>query len=131
MEPFGAARPSLGNKAIAEAIQKNIEIAGVPKWTEEEHKFARELQKSLNKKEEGLATKVAPLSASRQNSSSNDRRHHLGCAFGNSSLPVRYTRSSSAPLDGGDCPDHVDRAQGRGGRSKSDGGFGSRPAHFG
>jgi aminobenzoyl-glutamate utilization protein B len=72
MEPFGAARPSLGNKAIAEAIQKNIEIAGVPKWTEEEHKFARELQKSLNKKEEGLATKVAPLSASRQNSSSND-----------------------------------------------------------
>lgn len=72
MEPFGAAWPSLGNKAIAEAIQKNIEIAGVPKWTEEEHKFARELQKSLNKKEEGLATKVAPLSASRQNSSSND-----------------------------------------------------------
>ena len=44
----------------------------MPKWTEEEHKFARELQKSLNKKEEGLPTKAAPLSASRQNSSSND-----------------------------------------------------------
>ncbi len=72
MEPFGAAWPSLGNKAIAEAIQKNIEIAGMPKWTEDEHKFARELQKSLNKKEEGLPTKVAPLSAARQNSSSND-----------------------------------------------------------
>ena len=28
MEPFGAAWPSLGNRAIAEAIQKNIEIIG-------------------------------------------------------------------------------------------------------
>jgi aminobenzoyl-glutamate utilization protein B len=72
MEPFGAAWPSLGNKAIAEAVQKNIEVVGMPKWTEEENKFAKELQKSLGKKEEGLPTKVAPLQAARQNSSSND-----------------------------------------------------------
>jgi aminobenzoyl-glutamate utilization protein B len=72
MEPFGAAWPSLGNKAIAEAIQKNIELVGMPKWTEEEHKFAKALQKSLGKKEDGLPTKVEPLRAARQNSSSND-----------------------------------------------------------
>lgn len=72
MEPFGAAWPSLGNKVIAEAIQKNIEIVGMPQWTESEHKFAKELQKSLGKKEDGLPTKVEPLRASRQNSSSND-----------------------------------------------------------
>jgi aminobenzoyl-glutamate utilization protein B len=72
MEPFGAAWPSLGNKAIAEAIQKNIEIVGLPKWTDAENKFAKELQKSLGKKEEGLPTKIEPLRASRQNSSSND-----------------------------------------------------------
>jgi aminobenzoyl-glutamate utilization protein B len=72
MEPFGAAWPSLGNKVIAEAIQKNIEMVGMPKWTEDENKFAKELQKSLGKKEEGLPTKVEPLRASRQNSSSND-----------------------------------------------------------
>ncbi len=72
MEPFGAAWPSLGNKAMAEAIQKNIEVVGMPKWTEDEQKFARELQKSQGRKEVGLATKVAALSASRQNSSSND-----------------------------------------------------------
>lgn len=72
MEPFGAAWPSLGNKAIAEAIQKNIEIVGMPKWTEEEHRFAKELQKSLGKKEEGLQTKVEALRVARQNSSSND-----------------------------------------------------------
>jgi aminobenzoyl-glutamate utilization protein B len=72
MEPFGAAWPTLGNKVIAEAVQKNIETVGVPKWTEEENKFAKELQKSLGKKEVGLPTKVAPIRAARQNSSSND-----------------------------------------------------------
>ena len=72
MEPFGAAWPSLGNKAIAEAVQKNIEIVGMPKWAEEENKFAQELQKSLGRKEIGLPTKVEPLQAARQNSSSND-----------------------------------------------------------
>ncbi len=72
MEPFGAAWPSLGNKVIAEAIQKNIEMVGMPKWTEEEQKFAKDLQKSLSKKETGLNTKVPPLRAARQNSSSND-----------------------------------------------------------
>jgi aminobenzoyl-glutamate utilization protein B len=72
MEPFGAAWPSLANKAIAEAVQKNIELVGMPKWTDEENKFAKELQKSLGRKEEGLPTKVAPLQAARQNSSSND-----------------------------------------------------------
>jgi aminobenzoyl-glutamate utilization protein B len=72
MEPFGAAWPSLGNKAIAEAVQKNIEMVGMPKWAEEENKFAQELQKSLGRKEIGLPTKVEPLQAARQNSSSND-----------------------------------------------------------
>jgi aminobenzoyl-glutamate utilization protein B len=72
MEPFGAAWPSLGNKAIAEAIQKNIELVGMPKWTEEEQKFAKELQKSLGRFEIGLPTQVSRLVAARQNSSSND-----------------------------------------------------------
>src|SRR5499425_937719 len=31
MAPFGAAWPSLGNRAIAEAVQKNIEMVGMPK----------------------------------------------------------------------------------------------------
>lgn len=72
MEPFGAAWPTLGNKAIAEAIQKNIETVGMPKWTDDEIKFAKELQKSLGRKEEGLPAKVTPLQPGRQNSSSND-----------------------------------------------------------
>lgn len=72
MEPYGAAWPSLGNKAIAEAVQKNIDLVGMPNWSEEENKFARELQKSQGQKEVGLPTKVLPLAPGRQNSSSND-----------------------------------------------------------
>ncbi len=63
MEPFGAAWPSLGNKAIAEAVQKNIDVVGMPNWTEDENKFARELQKSMGQKEVGLPTKLLPLAA--------------------------------------------------------------------
>jgi len=72
MEPFGAAWPTLGNKVLAEAIQKNIELVGMPRWTEEENQFAKELQKSQNKKDVGLPTNVLPLQPGRQNSSSND-----------------------------------------------------------
>ena len=72
MEPFGAGWPSLGNKVLAEAIQKNIDAVGTPKWTEDENNFARELQKSMAQKEIGLPTKVLPLAPGRQNSSSND-----------------------------------------------------------
>src|SRR4051812_31478689 len=72
MEPFGAAWPSLGNKAIAEAVQKNIDMVGMPKWSDDEVRFAKELQKSMGIKEQGLATQPAPLRAGTQNTSSND-----------------------------------------------------------
>jgi len=72
MEPFGAGWPSLANKAIAEAIQKNIEMVGMPKWTADETKFAKEVQKSIGAKEVGLATEVSPLRSDTQNTSSND-----------------------------------------------------------
>jgi hypothetical protein len=36
-----------GNKTIAEAIKKNIETVGMPKWTNDEMKIAKKLQKSL------------------------------------------------------------------------------------
>src|SRR5262249_395803 len=54
MQPYGSAWPALGNRAIAEAVQKNIDMIGVPGWTGEENGFARELQKSMGRKEIGL-----------------------------------------------------------------------------
>ncbi len=49
------------NKALAELIQRNMELTGPPTWTEEEQEFARKFQKALGKKETGLVSKVSPL----------------------------------------------------------------------
>ena len=49
------------NKAAAELLQKNIDLVGMPAWTEEEHAFAKALQKELKAREEGMPTKVDPL----------------------------------------------------------------------
>src|SRR5262245_57027482 len=40
-----SAWPQLVSKTIAEAIQKNIETVGMPTWSDEEQKFARDFQK--------------------------------------------------------------------------------------
>ena len=49
------------NKAAAELFHKNIELAGMPQWTEEEHAFAKALQKSLGVKETGMPSKIGDL----------------------------------------------------------------------
>jgi aminobenzoyl-glutamate utilization protein B len=51
------------NKAAAELYQKNIELVGMPKWTEEENTFAKNLQKTLGEKEKGMPTGVDTLKA--------------------------------------------------------------------
>ncbi len=51
------------NKAMAELIQKNIEIVGMPEWTEEENAFAKALQKELGQTERGMPTQVGRLRA--------------------------------------------------------------------
>jgi aminobenzoyl-glutamate utilization protein B len=54
------------NKAAAELLQKNIELVGMPAWTEEEQQFARELQKNLGSKEAGMPDKVGQLREPRE-----------------------------------------------------------------
>ena len=49
------------NKGMAEIIQKNIELVGLPAWSEKEHTFAKSLQKELGKEETGFPVKVKPL----------------------------------------------------------------------
>jgi aminobenzoyl-glutamate utilization protein B len=64
--------PQLAVKAIAEDIQKNIDMVGMPKWSDEEQSFARALQKFDEKPEIGLATEPVPLGAGQQVAASND-----------------------------------------------------------
>ena len=46
------------NKGMAELIQANIELTGMPEWTDEENTFAKALQKELGKEEKGYPTSV-------------------------------------------------------------------------
>lgn len=51
------------NQSAAELFQKNIELVGMPEWTEEEEAFAKALQKNLNKEEIGMPDTVDSLKA--------------------------------------------------------------------
>ena len=41
------------NKGMAETIQRNIELIGMPEWTDEENIYAKSLQKELGQEEKG------------------------------------------------------------------------------
>lgn len=49
------------NKGLAEAIHRNIELVGMPEWTENEQSFAKSLQKELGAKETGYPLKTKEL----------------------------------------------------------------------
>ncbi len=67
-----SAWPQLASRTIAEAIQKNIDTVGMPKWTEEEQTFARDFQKSADRPVVGLRTTPTALGERQQATSSND-----------------------------------------------------------
>jgi aminobenzoyl-glutamate utilization protein B len=67
-----SAWPQLGNKAIAEAIQPNIDRVGMPKWTPAENDFAKDFQKAAEKPVVGLRTATTPLGGRMQTAASND-----------------------------------------------------------
>jgi aminobenzoyl-glutamate utilization protein B len=69
---IAAGWPQLGMKTIAEAIQANMNAVGMPQWTDEEQRFARDFQKSAGRQEIGLRTTVTPLGGRPQSYSSND-----------------------------------------------------------
>ena len=48
----------LVNHVVAELLYKNFQLVGVPQFTEEEQKFARQLQRSFGKEEKGLNTNI-------------------------------------------------------------------------
>ena len=49
------------NRGMAELIQSNIDLVGMPEWTDEETEFAKALQKELGKEEKGYPAEVSKL----------------------------------------------------------------------
>jgi aminobenzoyl-glutamate utilization protein B len=58
---LSAAHQSRAPKSLAVLAQRNIELVGMPEWTEEDQAFARELQRELGEEETGLPTEVERL----------------------------------------------------------------------
>ena len=58
---MGSAWPAHFNKVIAEIQQKNIQIVGMPAWSEADQTLAKALQQEIGAKAEGLKPKVEPL----------------------------------------------------------------------
>jgi aminobenzoyl-glutamate utilization protein B len=57
----GSAWPTHFNKVIAETQQKNIDVVGMPVWSEDDQTLAKALQKEIGAKVDGLKMKIKPL----------------------------------------------------------------------
>jgi aminobenzoyl-glutamate utilization protein B len=58
---LSAIHQSHHNRTLAELFQENIELVGMPQWTDEEQAFAKALQKTLGKEEKGMPADVNRL----------------------------------------------------------------------
>jgi aminobenzoyl-glutamate utilization protein B len=65
MRVVSAIHQRRANKAAAELFQKNIELVGMPAWSDEEQAFAKALQKELGADEKGMPAKVDVLEAAK------------------------------------------------------------------
>ncbi|MGH7090302.1 MAG: hypothetical protein ACREFQ_15505, partial [Stellaceae bacterium] len=73
VEVNAAVWPTRGNRTLAETVQRNIELVGMPDWSAEEDALARRAQAAAKVKVEGLRREIAPLKGpSPQHTSSSD-----------------------------------------------------------
>lgn len=49
------------NRTLVEVLDRNLRRAGAPEWTEEEHAFAREIQRETGKEEKGMFVGIEDL----------------------------------------------------------------------
>jgi aminobenzoyl-glutamate utilization protein B len=73
VEVLAAVWPLRGNRTLAEIAQRNIALVGMPDWSEDEQRFARELQTNVGAKAEGLKRELRlPAGEAVQKWSAND-----------------------------------------------------------
>lgn len=64
--------PYNGNRALAEIVDKNIQVVGMPAWSDADQAFARAFQTSMGAPIVGLPTAPTALRSDRQGSSTSD-----------------------------------------------------------
>ena len=73
VDVLSAVWPLRCNRTLAELIQRQIEVVGMPAWTEDEQKLARELQTNAKVKVEGLRREIKAMKGEAvQRASAND-----------------------------------------------------------
>jgi aminobenzoyl-glutamate utilization protein B len=58
---YTAIHQSHPNKGLAELLYKNIQIVGMPKWSDDENEFAKSLQREIKVEEKGMPTEIGKL----------------------------------------------------------------------
>jgi aminobenzoyl-glutamate utilization protein B len=61
VDVMSAVWPVRGNRTLAELVEREIELVGLPRWSKEEDELARALQAKINVQVEGLASKYVPM----------------------------------------------------------------------
>jgi aminobenzoyl-glutamate utilization protein B len=64
--------PGRDSKVLSQVIQDNIDIVGMPEWTEEEVNLAKAIQKATGVPEVGLSTRIPGMIPAVQGTHSND-----------------------------------------------------------
>src|SRR5258705_9076324 len=73
VDVLSAVWPLRCNRTLAELVQRNIEVVGMPAWTDAEDKLARDLQENAKVKVVGLKRDIKGLKAeAEQRTSAND-----------------------------------------------------------
>ncbi|MEA2937781.1 MAG: aminobenzoyl-glutamate utilization protein [Alphaproteobacteria bacterium] len=61
VDVLSAVWPLRCNRTLAELVQRNIEVVGMPAWTDDEDRLARALQGNAKVKVEGLRREIKPM----------------------------------------------------------------------
>lgn len=62
IQVLGSAWPRHFNRPVAEAAGANMELVGMPEWSDDDHAYARAVQESAGNEPEGLGTEVSGVS---------------------------------------------------------------------
>ncbi|MGH3386532.1 MAG: peptidase dimerization domain-containing protein [Nocardioidaceae bacterium] len=62
IELLGSAWPRHFNRPVAEAAGANMELIGMPEWSDDDHAFARAVQEDAGNEPQGLRTEVSGVS---------------------------------------------------------------------
>lgn len=71
---LGAAWPQHMNRPVTEAMHENIQRVGMPAWTDDDHAFAKAVQKMLGTEEKGLTTEISEEVRGRERIPDDERR---------------------------------------------------------